>query len=521
MSLPDGITGHGNLLPAEDGLFAPDGGSEPSPLVDESGERILRLLGSEAGIISDGAENAREACFGSRFKVVREIGSGGMGMVFEAFDRLFRRKVAIKMVKPGLTQREKGRLRIEAMAVAQVSHPHICPIYDMVDSGDNPFLVMRLIEGEVLNRRFGRNRLRMEPNQACALIRKVALAMHAVHLRGVVHRDLKPGNIMLEHGEPIIMDFGLARLDPANRSESDLSISVQGNPIGTRPYMPPEQVRGSSIETGPRSDIFSLGVVLYEILTSTLPFNGSEAELFRAICEIDPEPPSSRIQNHIIDHELDQIVLKCLQKRPAKRFDSMLEFAEKLREWMSRTDDSEVNQDSTIVPESPGFSSQQTLDHVPMLLQLANTNVAYRPEPGQRKIQIGRQRRVSDQPAEPGNDLVVRMANNSQLSINISRLHLEINQGTNGEWCLVDKSTRGTLLNGGRVIGHQACPLKHGDRIAIAGLLEWIVCLLPTVAFEVKNLSQVEQTLAGNTSSIDLDCSRGSLGLIDASQLSG
>jgi len=521
MSLPDGIMGHGNLLPAEDGLLAPDGGCEPSPLVDDSMDKIIKLLGSEAGIISDGSEKARETCFGSRFKVVREIGSGGMGMVFEAFDCLFRRKVAIKIVKPGLTQREKGRLRIEAMAVAQVSHPHICPIYDMVESGDNPFLVMRLIEGEVLNRRFGRNRLRMEPNQACALIRKVALAMHAVHLRGVVHRDLKPGNIMLEHGEPIIMDFGLARLDPANRSESHLSISVHGNPIGTRPYMPPEQVRGNSSEMGPRSDIFSLGVVLYEILTSTLPFNGSEAELFRAICEIDPESPSSRIQNCIIDHELDNIVLKCLEKRPAKRFESMLDFAQRLQEWMSRSDDSEVNQDSTIVPESPGFSSQQTLDHVPMLLQLANTNVAYRPDPGQRKIQIGRQRRVSDQPAEPGNDLVVRMANNSQLSINISRLHLEINQGTNGEWCLVDKSTRGTLLNGGRVVGHQACPLKHGDRIGIAGLLEWKVCLLPALAFEVKNLNQVEQTLAGNIFRIDLDCSRGSLGLIDASQLSG
>ena len=520
MSLPDRFEGLGKSVPQNEGPNASDGGVL-GPCADDSMGDILRLMGSEAGIINLEAETASQNRFGSRFRVVREIGSGGMGMVFEAFDSLFRRKVAIKTVKPGLTQREKGRLRIEAMAVAQVSHPHICPIYDMVESGDNPFLVMRLIEGEVLNRRFGRNRLRMEPRQACALIRKVALAMHAVHLRGVIHRDLKPGNIMLENGEPIIMDFGLARLDPANRTEGDLSISVQGSPIGTRPYMPPEQVRGNSNEMGPRSDIFSLGVVLYEVLTSTLPFNGSEEELFRGICEIDPAPPSQRIQAGVIDSKLDKIVLKCLEKIPAKRFVSMLEVAQTLHEWMSIIDGLEINEDSTVVPESQGFCSQQTLDHLSMVLLLANTNVAYRPDPGQMKIQIGRQRRNSDQPAEPGNDLVVRMADNSQLSINISRLHLEINQGANGEWCLVDKSTRGTLLNGGRVLGHQACPLKHGDRIGIAGLLEWEVCLLPTVAFRGKNVGRVEQTVAGKTVQLDLDCSRGSLGLIDNGEISG
>lgn len=514
MPQPEKGLKHGKLNPP-----VPDDSGWPlavsgASVNDSQAEPIARFMGSEAEIVYPGSEVVREPAFGSRYKVIREIGSGGMGMVYEAFDSLCRRKVAIKIGKPGLTQREKSRLRVEAMAVAQVSHPHICPIYDMVESGETPFLVMRLIEGEGLNRRFGRNKLRMDQRQACLLVRKVALAMHEVHLRGVVHRDLKPGNIMLEGGEPIIMDFGLARLDPSNRTDSNLGISIQGNPIGTRHYMPPEQVRGNSSEMGPRSDVYSLGVVLYEMLTSTLPFNGSDSELFRLICEEVPEPPSRRIPSGIIDSELDCIVLRCLEKRPSNRFGSMLDLASRLHEWMSRSDGAEMDLESTVVPDHPDIAGQPARDYAPLLLKLVNTKVAYCPEPGQTKIELGRQRRVSNQPSEPGNDLVVRMANDTQLSINISRLHLEINQGTRGEWFLVDKSTRGTMLNGARVLGQQPCLLKHGDRIGIAGLVEWEVCFVPGGTFQRDQISQIEQTLAGKTVVVDLGCSRGSLGTI-------
>ena len=210
------------------------------------------------------------------------------------------------------------------------------------DAGEQegvPYLTMAYIEGCTLAERLQSEPV--EPQQALMLVRKIAMALEHAHARGVVHRDLKPANIMIDRSqEPIVMDFGLARVASAPESHATQS----GHVLGTPAYMPPEQVNGELDKIGPASDIYSLGVVLYHLLTGQLPFSGTAGALYAQILTEEPTPPSEHRPD--LDPALEAICLKAIKKEPESRFSSMAEFAETLTGYLSQAASSEIVPDT-------------------------------------------------------------------------------------------------------------------------------------------------------------------------------
>jgi tetratricopeptide (TPR) repeat protein len=256
----------------------------------------------------------------SRYLIVKELGKGGMGVVYEAADTRLKRPVALKFL-PGdtLTDQEKQRFRNEALAAASVQHPNICPIYDIEEADGKLFIAMALLDGETLLRRLARGPL--SGAEALAIAVQMADGLAEAHARKVVHRDVKSGNVMLDaSGHACIMDFGLALRDGHER------LTVAGNAIGTPGYMSPEQAAGGVVDYP--SDIWSLGVVLYEMLTGTLPFRGGHnTAIFGAIAHNPHQWPAEPG----VDAALRRIVDKALEKRPEDRWESAQAMAKALR----------------------------------------------------------------------------------------------------------------------------------------------------------------------------------------------
>ena len=226
-----------------------------------------------------------------RYRIVKQLGRGGMGTVYLAQDtQLGDRPVALKvpLVHPDEQSAYWERFHREARAAATLHHPNICSVYDVGSIDGILFLAMAFIEGQPLNQR-----IRAGPppptGEAARLIRALALALAEAHEHGVVHRDLKPGNVIIDQrGEPVIMDFGLAWIDKGDASR----LTQTGDVLGTPAYMPPEQVTGDTKLMGPRSDIYSLGVILYELLTGQVPFTGSSGMVLAKVLTEAPPPPS-------------------------------------------------------------------------------------------------------------------------------------------------------------------------------------------------------------------------------------
>ncbi len=264
----------------------------------------------------------------SGHKIVAEIGSGGMGRVLLAKDEALDREVAIKTLAPRYADDPVLRARFmgEARAMARVSHPNIARIYNLGPVDEPPHFVMEYLEGARLTE--AASRLTFE--QKAELMRKVALAVEYLHSQGIVHRDLKPANILVGPDlEPKLLDFGLA-LDLGERER----LSGVGEIAGTPEYLSPEQAGGAA-RLDARSDVFSLGAVLYELLTGGVPFHGdSVADLLRRIREEDAELPRRRDPH--IPKDLQNICLKALEKDPAHRYQSARDMADDLRRFLAR-----------------------------------------------------------------------------------------------------------------------------------------------------------------------------------------
>jgi Tol biopolymer transport system component len=270
------------------------------------------------------------------YEIVGEIGAGGMGAVYRARDARLGRTVAIKVIAGAgaIDPAARDRFAREARLVASLNHPHICAVHDVGRDGDLDFLVMEQVDGESLDRVMHRRRLRFDETLRFGIAMADALA-HA-HAAGIVHRDLKPSNVMIDaHGHVKLLDFGLAKLirDVRQPGESAattaLSLTAVGAVVGTAAYMSPEQAEGRAVDA--RSDVFSFGAVLYEMLAGRRAFRGdSVASTLAALLKEQPTPLREVVPG--VPSDLDQLVMRCLQKDVNRRWQTMLDLPVLLRE---------------------------------------------------------------------------------------------------------------------------------------------------------------------------------------------
>ncbi|MFY9553780.1 MAG: protein kinase [Blastocatellia bacterium] len=253
------------------------------------------------------------------YKITDKIGEGGMGAVFRGIDVMLEREVAVKMLRPELSRQPDivERFRSEAVTLAKLNHPNIATLYSFLRQGEDFFMVMEFVRGETLDGLIRRSGA-MRCERAIALFCQALEGIDHAHKMGIIHRDIKPANIMMtESGTLKVMDFGIARVLGSAR------MTKQGNIVGTIEYMSPEQVRG--LETDARSDLYSLGILLYEMLTGRVPFSSdSEYDLMKMQIEHAPEPP--RVFSAHIPQAVEQAIMRSLAKRPEARFQTAAEF---------------------------------------------------------------------------------------------------------------------------------------------------------------------------------------------------
>lgn len=286
---------------------------------------------SQGTLAYEGAANRTDPGRIGRFEILALLGEGAFGKVYKARDPQLDREVAIKVPKlEAFTAKvDLQRFLREAKSAAAVQHPNICPVYEVNVEGKRPYIVMFYIPGKSLAEYLkGRNKP-LPPKQVVLIVRKLALALQAAHDKGIVHRDLKPANILLDpqRKEVMITDFGLAVCITGKDRQTH-----SGMLMGTPAYMSPEQARGEVKHISPRSDIFALGVILYELLTGQRPFQGSIGEVIGQVQHV--EPPSIRSLNPKLDERLDAICRQALAKEPMARFASMKAMASALDAYL-------------------------------------------------------------------------------------------------------------------------------------------------------------------------------------------
>ena len=262
-----------------------------------------------------------------RYQLRRVLGKGAMGVVYEGFDPTLNRRVAVKIILRSIAidaetaAAYSGRFVKEAQAVARLNHPHIVQVFDFGEQDEIAYLVMEFIEGRELRDFFDKGE-RFEPSEAARIAVELLEALHFAHERGVIHRDVKPANVMLDSERRVkLADFGVARIQESERSTA-------GTLVGTPAFMSPEQIQGGRIDR--RTDIFSAGVVLYQLLTGEQPFKGEGAwTVAKQIMQDDPTRPSTVVKN--VSPALDAVVQKALAKSPDQRYANAKEFAGALR----------------------------------------------------------------------------------------------------------------------------------------------------------------------------------------------
>ncbi|MGE5213222.1 MAG: protein kinase domain-containing protein, partial [Nitrospirota bacterium] len=274
----------------------------------------------------NGVQNLREL---GDYELLEEIGRGAQGVVYRARQKSLNRIVALKIIGLGhwATKAHVKRFRLEAEAAARLDHPFIVPIHEIGQSNGSCYFSMQLVEGGQLDQV-----IKGEPmpsRLAAEMIAKLARTVHHAHQRGILHRDIKPGNILLDaKGDPHLTDFGLARL-----LETESSVTRTTETLGTPSYMAPEQAGGEQAQLSNAIDVYGLGAVLYQLLTGHPPFLGKTTyETIRQVLDTDPRQP--RLLNPKVDRDLSTICLKCLEKDPRQRYTSALALAEDLEHWL-------------------------------------------------------------------------------------------------------------------------------------------------------------------------------------------
>src|SRR6201984_2489984 len=263
------------------------------------------------------------------YELLEEIGRGGQGVVYRARQKSLNRTVAIKIIGigNGRTKAHLKRFRLEAEAAAKLNHPFVVPIHEIGQRKGRCYFSMGLVEGGRLDQIATREP--MSPRQATEVIAKLARTVHYAHQHGIIHRDIKPGNILLDtKGEPHLTDFGVARL---LETENDATCTIEVS--GTPSYMAPEQAHANNGHVTSATDVYCLGPVLYQLLAGQPPFiGGTPFETVRLLLET--EPRQLRLLNPKVDRDLSTICLKCLEKDPKRRYSSALALAEDLEHWL-------------------------------------------------------------------------------------------------------------------------------------------------------------------------------------------
>ena len=292
----------------------------------ELAAKVLEVLGDAPDLVVDAVEEKpreQPVSFGD-FDIVEEVGRGGMGTVYLALQRSLGREVALKVLDTGPKVMPSARIRMrrEAELTALLEHPNIVPVYAVGEVGEVPFIAMKYLAGPTLADARGP----WEPEQVARVGQSLASALDAAHLHGVVHRDVKPANILMDGDKPVFVDFGLARAD------SDPTLTQEGKVAGTLRYMAPERLDATTAPLDPRADIYGLGATLYELLSGREVFGEQNpTALVRSVLVREPEPLKLRGRHH----DLETVVMRALAKDPRKRFQSAGELAADLGRYLA------------------------------------------------------------------------------------------------------------------------------------------------------------------------------------------
>src|SRR5436190_9200185 len=334
----------------------------------------------------------------AHYRIIQKLGAGGMGEVFLAEDTRLERKVAVKTLPAKSIDDAQARRRLfrEARAAATLDHPNICAIHEVNEDGDCLFIVMQYVEGQTLGEKLLESELTTDEVLDIGI--QVAEALSEAHSRGVIHRDIKPQNVIVTpRGQVKVLDFGLARMaqqerpsDPEAKTETQLT--EEGYIVGTVAYMSPEQLKGVPVDT--RSDIFSLGVLLYECAAGCPPFTGnSKIEISSKVLQVEPRKPSEL--NPLIPPLLERIILKAMAKELTDRYQTVDELLRELKDvHASMSGATELLPSVTRHPSSAGFKEraqralslrwvQVLLVAVPLLLVLTWIGLRWRASPYQ------------------------------------------------------------------------------------------------------------------------------------------